>query len=288
MTVELSSSLLTVKINSFGAEVCSVKNKLGLEFMWQAGKDVWARHAPVLFPIVGKLKDNVYSYNGKTYSLPQHGFARDMEFELISSEKNTCTFELKSSEQTKAKFPFGFVFQIIYHLNDSVLTTTYKINNTSGETGYYSVGAHPGFVCPLNENESFEDYYLEFETNTLNRTLLNDGLISEKESVLTLKENKLPLSSTLFDSDALVFQNNQINTISLCSSKSSRKITMECSGWPFFGIWSKKGCSEFVCLEPWYGIADEVNTPGEIASKKGIIALKAHEDFSCHFLVRFD
>lgn len=287
MTIELSSQNLSVKINSFGAEICSVKNSAGIEFIWQANKGVWARHAPVLFPIVGKLKDNRFLFEEKWYELPQHGFARDMEFQLISAEKNSCVFQLSSSAETKAKFPFDFIFQIIYHLSDSVLTTTYKIINPSAQTGYFSVGAHPGFNCPLAENETFEDYYLEFESNDFKKTLLDNGLLSSQTSQLNLTNQKLPLSANLFDNDALVFESNQINKISLCSSKSSHKISMECKGWPFFGIWSKKGNNPFVCLEPWYGIADDADTSQNLVSKKGAIAIKPDEEFSCSFSVTF-
>ncbi len=287
MQTQLRSASLTVTINSIGAEVCSVKNNSALEFIWQAKKEVWARHAPVLFPIVGKLKNNFFIYNQQQYELPQHGFARDLEFELIDKNDNSCTFQLSSNETTKKTFPFEFIFQIRYGLEENKLTTQYTIFNPSSLLGYYSVGAHPGFNCPLLPGEKFEDYYLEFDTNHLQQTQLNNGLRVNAKSTLELKDNKLQLTKNLFDNDALVFENSQVNTISLCSSTSKHKITLQCKNWPYFGVWAKKGTDEFVCLEPWYGIADSENSSQELLKKDGIIQLPPVSEFKGSFSLIF-
>ena len=163
MNVEIFSSKLSIQMKAAGAEVISVKNSDNLEYMWQGDASIWSRHAPVLFPIVGKLKDDSYIYKGQKYALSQHGFARDMAFKLMQHTANTCTFELSSSSETKTNYPFDFIFQIQYSLQNNVLETKYTVRNSGAEIIYYSLGAHPGFRCPLLENESFEDYYLEFE-----------------------------------------------------------------------------------------------------------------------------
>lgn len=287
MQTEIGSNLLSVKINSFGAEVCSVKNNNGVEFIWQANKDVWARHTPVLFPIVGKLKDNFFVHEGKRYELPQHGFARDMEFEAIEQNDNSCTFQLVSNNETKAKFPFEFKLQINYSVIENRLETQYKIINPSGKIIYFSVGAHPGFNCPLFPNETFEDYYLEFETGSFFQTQLNNGLRTDAKTNLKLKDQKLFLTKEIFDKDALVFEDRQINTVSLCSSVSKHKITMQCKGWPYFGIWTKKGNQQFVCLEPWYGITDHENSTNELLKKHGVIQLAANSEFTAQFSLIF-
>ncbi|MCE3226345.1 MAG: hypothetical protein K0S32_896 [Bacteroidetes bacterium] len=240
-SVQLTSSFLDVTINSQGAELCSVKNKQGFEYIWQADKAVWARHAPVLFPIVGKLKDNYFLYENKKFELPQHGFARDMQFELMSSSVNCCTFQLVSSVETDQKYPFDFVFRITFELEKNTIITKYQIKNLYARDMYVSIGAHPGFNC--FGGSRFEDHYLEFETDLLQQTRLHEGLLSEVKMPLNAPDKKLDLSLSLFDNDALVFENNQINKISLCSKTSSQKIMMECKGWPFFGIWAKKGWS---------------------------------------------
>lgn len=287
MQTEVRSNLLIVKINSFGAEVCSVKNNNGLEFIWQADKDVWARHAPVLFPIVGKLKDNFFIHEGKKYELPQHGFARDAEFELTEKKEDSCTFQLIANTETKTKFPFEFKFQIKYALVENKLETQYNVINPSGETIYFTVGAHPGFNCPISSNEKFEDHYLEFESNSFSQTTLNNGLRTDLKPPIKLKDKKLYLTKELFNNDALVFEGQQINSVSLCSSASKHKITLQCDGWPYFGIWTKKGNRQFVCLEPWYGIADHENSANQLSKKEGIIQLAPNAEFEAKFSLIF-
>ncbi len=287
MQSKLISKDLTVTINHFGAELCSVKNNNDLEFIWQAQKEVWARHAPVLFPIVGKLKDNFFIYNNQKYELPQHGFARDMKFDVVEKSEQSLTFQLRSNSETKTKFPFEFVFEVTFVLEENKLYTEYKITNTSNEAVYASVGAHPGFNCPLLANESFEDYYLEFEKDMFSITKLNNGLRTDVTSKLELNNKKLFLKKELFDNDALVFENSQINRISLCSSKSNHKIILQCNNWPYFGIWTKKGNTQFVCLEPWYGIADSETTANELLKKDGIIQIAPGKDFKAQFSLIF-
>ncbi len=287
MQSKLISKDLTVTINHFGAELCSVKNNNDLEFIWQAQKEVWARHAPVLFPIVGKLKDNFFIYNNQKYELPQHGFARDMKFDVVEKSEQSLTFQLRSNNETKTKFPFEFVFEVTFVLEENKLYTEYKITNPSNEAVYASVGAHPGFNCPLLANESFEDYYLEFEKDMFSITKLNNGLRTDVSSTLNLKDKKLFLKKELFDNDALVFENSQINSISLCSSKSNHKIILQCNNWPYFGIWTKKGNTQFICLEPWYGIADSETTANELSKNDGVIQIAPGKDFKAQFSLIF-
>ena len=287
MTTALHSKNFSVVINSFGAEVQSVKDNNSIEYIWQGNKAVWGRQAPVLFPIVGKLRDNSFVFENQNYELPQHGFARDMEFIQISKNIDSCSFRLASNNQTKKKYPFDFIFEIKYVLTVNTLTTFYTIKNPSKKPIHFSVGAHPGFNCPLLPNETFEDYYLEFETTDFKLTALDNGLRKVLKNKLKLQNNRLPLSDSLFNNDALVFENNQINSISLLSNKSDRKITLNCKNWPFFGIWSKKGNNQFICLEPWYGIADSIDTNQLITTKKGIINLNPLSEFNCSYSVSF-
>jgi galactose mutarotase-like enzyme len=257
-----------------------------MEFMWQADQQVWARHAPVLFPIVGKLKDNSFVFDNSTFRLGQHGFARDLDFVLVEQNDAFCVFELRSSEETKKSYPFDFVFQVKYVLEGSTLVTEYTVKNPSDKPLIFAVGAHPGFNCPLADGEVLEDYYLEFENETFYTTELSNGLRSDAKKELILNNNKLFLTKHLFDKDALVFENGQISRISLCSSVSSHKITMECANWPYFGIWAKPG-QPFVCLEPWYGIADKETATGQLTDKDGMISLEPQKTFSCSFSTSF-
>lgn len=287
MQIHLQSTQLKIAINSLGAELCSIKNINSIEFIWQASPSVWPRHAPVLFPIVGKLKDDFFCYNNKKHELSQHGFARDLDFELKEADADSCTFELKQTNKTKINFPFDFTFQIKYLLLENTLVTKYAVFNPSNEPIFFSVGAHPGFNCPLLPNETFEDYYLEFEKEEFSQTLLNNGLRFDTKKSLIFPNKKLSLNKELFSNDALVFENKQVNCISLCSSKSNHKITLKCTNWPYFGIWSKKGSGEFVCLEPWYGVADSHHSNNEVTKKEGIIELASQTEFVCDFALIF-
>ncbi len=285
--LQLSSDSLTVTINRAGAEVSSIADQQGLQYLWQADKTVWGRHAPVLFPIVGKLKNNAYTFNRTGFSLPQHGFARDMLFSIIETRPECCLLELKANGETWNIYPFDFVLRISYQLQNNRLTCTYQVSNSGKEIMWFSIGAHPGFNCPLQPHETFEDYYLEFEPGRYERTVLLEGLRSHDKQALALDNNRLYLTEHLFDNDALVFENTQVSRIALASKASAHRIEMECTGWPYFGIWAKKGARRFICLEPWQGIADALDSSGLLAEKEGIIELAPGRDFSCSFKTTF-
>ena len=287
MHLFLETSEIKVKINFLGAEVASVKNSYGTEYIWQAEKDIWPRHAPVLFPFVGRLKDNFFLFEGKKYEMTQHGFARDFNFDLVSQTKTSALFELKSCVKTNKNFPFGFTFQINYQLNQNELVTSYKIINPSNQNIYFSIGAHPGFNCPHIPGEKLQDYYLEFEDNNYCLSNLSNGLISDEKINLFLNNKKLFLTKDLFNNDALVFENNQINKLSLCSVKFGKLITVNCPKWSYFGIWSKPGFPNFICLEPWQGIADGVNSDNQLVKKSGIVELGPCGQFNCSFSLMF-
>lgn len=285
MQHSLSSGSLKISVSSLGAELTSLASSSGLEYLWQADKEVWPRHAPVLFPIVGRLKGNAYTFNNVAYALSQHGFARDHEFALADSSNSHCTFELNASAETKKIFPFDFSFRITYRLEENRLSCSYEVANPAQDPLFFSVGAHPGFNCPLLPGEKFDEYYMEFEREELYYTALDNGLLTDQKKRLVLENKRLYLSAGLFDQDALVFENGQINRISLCCSRSEHKVSMECNNWPYFGIWAKKGVERFVCLEPWYGIADHWQSESTLLQKKGILRLEAGQHFNCSFSV---
>lgn len=286
MKYRLQSDKLSVEILSKGAELCSVQNTQKTEFIWQAGL-AWPRHAPVLFPIVGRLKNNTYTFEGKSYKLPQHGFARDKEFLLTETSKNQCVFELRSDQSTKEVYPFDFLLRIGYVLVNSTLTCSYEIVNTGNQKMFFSIGAHPGFSCKVQPEDQYNQYYIQLEQRNFLQTQLRDGLRTNDTRLVPLEEKNLRLSPTLFDQDALVFENGQINSAVLCSDSRGPVVKLHCKGWPFFGIWAKKGCDEFVCLEPWQGIADHSETSGRLEDKEGMLQLEPGQRHNCQFLMEF-
>lgn len=277
-----------VEVKLSGAELSSFRNKPdNLEYIWQADPQVWPRHAPILFPVVGKLPNNKYSYEGKTYELTQHGFARDQEFKLRSHTQNELVLELKDSEQTRAVYPFAFRLQVIYRLKENALGVTYLVQNPAETDLYFSIGAHPAFKVPLLPNESFADYYLQFEQpENQGHYLLDQGLLNGKTEPLLRHESRLPLSYDLFLHDALVFKNLASEKIEIKSLHHRHGVTFEFKDYPYFGIWTKQPGAGFVCLEPWHGIASSVGDSGDLNQKEGIIRLAAHEGFSCSYTIR--
>lgn len=284
MQTNIGSDQLFVRVNGKGAELCSILNKEGIEYLWTGDAEVWPRHAPVLFPVVGKLNENRFFFNNEWFDLGQHGFARDLVFTQVKSDSRSCAFELRSNAQTRTIYPFDFVLGIKYSVTGNVIRCDYQVHNPGESPIFFSIGAHPGFNCPLLENESFEDYYLEFKKEEFVQTKLENGLLAGKED-LYIKNCRLFLTESLFDDDAIVFENAQVKSVSLLSSLSGHGVSIECGGWPYFGIWTKKRTKRFICLEPWFGVADRLGHNGDLRAKPGMIALGKGQEFGCHFTI---
>ena len=280
MNYEIKNEFIKAKINSFGAELNSlqkVENKF--EYIWQADKNYWARHSPVLFPIVGRLKEDTYFYKDKKYSLSQHGFARDKEFELLKKENDFIEFSLKNDEKTLEIYPFLFELNISYKLENTKLIISYKIRNKSEDKMYFSIGAHPAFNISKGD-------FLEFENvEKTKRYFLNEkGLIYKNED-MNLPENRLLLDENIFKNDALVFNDSSIKSVILKDENSNKILKVEFERFPYLGIWSKPNLAPFVCIEPWFGVADEENSNQNIEEKKGIQVLEKDEVFSCFYSI---
>jgi len=278
----LENQALKIAVRSKGAELTSIFNKNNnLEYLWQADPTYWNRHAPVLFPIVGKLKNDAYSYAGKEYAMSQHGFARDLEFSVVQDTKDTLRFQLEDQPQTHPKFPFKFSLEISYYLESSSVGVGYKVKNIDSQDIYFSIGAHPAFNCPLTEEEKFEDYSLFFEvTENSKRHLLSDGLFTGKEEPIPFQGKELPLSYRYFEKDAIVMKHFNSDSILLKSRSSGLGVRVSFEGFPFLGIWTKRKGAPFLCIEPWCGLADSQNSTGEISEKEGIQKLKPGEEFN--------
>ncbi len=285
----IQSRQLNVSIAAQGAELKSVYNKeTGLEYMWSADPAFWAKTSPVLFPIVGALKDGKYNYNGKEYRLPRHGFAREKEFEVTEQSDNSITFALQSNEETEKVYPFAFLFSLQYIVQDNVLTVSYTVKNTGDEEMFFSIGGHPAFGLPLVDGTEYSDYMLRFETKeTAGRwPISKDGLIQKEPQPLLKDANELRLSKDLFKADAVVLKHLRSTKIDLVSDKTPHGLSFLFDGFPYLGLWAAPG-ADFLCIEPWCGIADSVEASGELKDKEGINKLEGGKEFSVAWMVKF-
>ena len=278
----ISNKQLSVDIDSQGAELQSIFNKqTSLEYLWNADPAFWPKTSPTLFPIVGGLKNGTYFYNEHSYQLGRHGFARESVFEIIEHTEEAITFSLKANETTIMNYPFLFEFQIQYQLFENKLAVTYFVKNTDTKDLLFSAGAHPAFKVPLVEGTDFSDYYLLFseKENAGKWPLSKDGLIEKSSIPFLINSDKLPLTKELFYTDALVFKNLASNSISIVSAKTKHGVKLVYDGFPYMGIWNAKD-ADFVCIEPWCGIADTIDTTQQLQEKEGINVLAVGKDFS--------
>lgn len=268
----ISNSILSAKINHKGAELISLQSvDTKREYIWEGNPDFWGKHSPILFPIVGTLKNNSYQYKDKIYSLARHGFARDYDFQLVSQEKDKVVFSLQDNEVTFNIFPFQFELQLIYTLKKSELIVTYKVINNSVEIMPFSIGGHPAFAL----QNQFDHYSLQFESGEkLMSFQLENDLLSNKTEDIALKNNQLPLTYSLFENDAVVFKSLSSKQIQILENDTPI-LNFKFNDFPNFGIWTKMN-APFICLEPWLGYADTTNSNGNIFEKEGIQLLESN------------
>lgn len=272
--------------SSRGAELTSlIGTASGLEYLWSGDPAVWGRHAPVLFPLVGRLPADAYHYQGSVYRLPQHGFARDQEFAVLRQSATELVFRLQDDESTRAVFPFAFELTITYTLRGAQLSVRWDVRNPAPDQPLlFSIGAHPAVRCPLLPGERFEDYYFAFDHPvTLERHLLAGGLLTGKTARVLTQSQELPLSYELFANDALVFKHYDFTRLTLRSRKSARFVRFQFDGFPYLGLWTKGPGANFVCVEPWYGIASYASEPGELSEKEGILTLEPGQSFTATY-----
>jgi galactose mutarotase-like enzyme len=276
----IKNTFLTATINSFGAELCSLKNNENKEYIWEGNPVFWGKHSPILFPIVGTLKNNSYQYNETEYHLPRHGFARDMDFELVNKKENSVTFSIQSSEESLKVYPFIFELQIIYTLDKNSLNIEYKVINKGKSKMPFSIGAHPAFALPGN----FENYAIQFEKEeSLEYYLLENDLISNKTKTLELQNKLVPLNYQLFENDALIFKKLESNSVTILEN-SNPKLRVNFNNFPSLGIWTKMN-APFLCIEPWFGYSDTNENSGNLFEKEGIQILEENKTFRSEFSI---
>lgn len=281
MTTTITNSHLTAEISHSGAELFSLKtNSNNKEYIWEGNPEFWGKHSPILFPIVGTLKGNTYTHNSVQYHLPRHGFARDGVFELIEKKENSATFSMRSSEETLKVYPFDFELQISYILEGNRLNINYNVFNRGESKMPFSIGAHPAFSLPGN----FENYSIQFEkVEPLVYNLLDNDLISNATKTLATVNGIVPLDYQLFENDALIFKSLQSNHLTILQT-GNPILRVHYEGFPHLGLWTKKD-APFLCIEPWFGYSDSVESSGQLTEKEGIQLLGPSETFKSKFSI---
>lgn len=280
MTTTIKNSNLTAEINHFGAELISLKSNTNKEYIWEGNPDFWGKHSPILFPIVGTLKNNSFQYDGKEYKLSRHGFARDMEFDLVEKKENSATFSIKSSIETLKKYPFEFELQLIYTIEDFNLTVEYKVINNGNSAMPFSIGAHPAFALPGN----FENYSIAFnKEEALEFYLLENDLISNQTKKLDVQNKQIPLNYQLFENDALIFKTLESDSLTILEN-STPLLSVHFEDFPSLGIWTKMN-APFLCIEPWFGYSDTNENSGNLFEKEGIQILDKNKTFHSKFSI---
>ena len=269
----ITSNGLSATVLAHGAELCSLKTADGLELVWQAGPE-WRRHAPLLFPIVGRLKNDQLRHGGKSYPMTQHGFARDSRFEWVKRRGDFCRLMLTGNSETRSRYPFAFRFTVTYTLHEADLDVAFEIENPGDEILPASVGGHPAFNWPLLPGTAKESYHLHFsneEPAPIRR--LKDGLL-RAEPVLSLITGKsLSLSERLFDDDAIILDQLASHSVRYAADKGP-SLDISWDGFRELGIWSKPGGAPFLCIEPWRGFASPSDFDGEFVHKPGLMQIK--------------
>lgn len=266
----LKNEHLTVRVSSIGAQIQSIVDSAGTEYMWSGDPAVWGSTAPVLFPICGALREDSYTYGGKTYTLAKHGFVRTRLFECEESKDDRLVLKVASTPETMEAYPFVFEFRVIFTLEEKTLHIGYTVDNKGTNTLYYSVGAHEAYACP----EGLEAYDVVFDVNEpLVRTVLEGSYLEHTTEPVESCGNVLSMKYSHMDNDCLVFTTLQSRGARLQKRGGGRAIYVQFEDCPYFVLWTKQG-APYLCLEPWSGIPDRVDSDGVLEHKEGITALE--------------
>ena len=282
------NSELEIAVRQPGAELYSVRSlKSGIEYMWGQDPVIWNSTAPILFPIVGGLKENAFIWKGEKYNLGKHGFIRENPDLLLTGiTTDSLTFGMTSNKETLRMYPFEFEFSIKFQLEGTKTKVIHRVTNPGHSTIYFSLGGHPGFKCPIHPDEKYEDYYLEFDVNENSSTWLlhENGTVLDETAPVFNNSKILPLTHELFSKDALIFKDLKSRKVTLRSKKSNQSLSVTFDDFPYLGIWAKTN-GDFVCIEPWCGVADKWNTDQRLETKEGIVQLAAGAVFEVAYVI---
>jgi galactose mutarotase-like enzyme len=285
--LNISSKALTVDVSPNGAELRSLQDVEGCEYLWQGDPQWWSQRAPLLFPVVGPLHNNEYIWKSRRYTLPVHGFGAMLKFNCVHHSASKIVLLSASNPETYKAYPFEWALQVTYTVSENTLTTVYEVKNTGHEKMFYSIGAHPGFSLAWNQDDALEDYFFMFDNDDILHSglLTKGGLLSEETEVIACPSGILPFNQDLIRKHAMILLTLRSRQVSLGCSRSPRRLDILLNDFPFLGIWSKPG-APFVCLEPWNGYIDTARHDGQLNKKPGILELAPTASRTFSFAIR--
>lgn len=282
-TRQIENDRLLLKVNDHGGELAGIYDKKNeRELIWCADPKVWNRHAPLLFPFVGELYNKEYRYNGVTYPMTAHGFARDTKFSFEGIKDNKIVHSIISNEDTKKVYPFDFKLEVSHKIEENRVIVEWKVRNTGDKEMLFTIGAHPAFNVPAKEADAQKDYYLTFGNKEQLEyiRISKDGGTALYEEVhnLSLTDGTYQIGEHLFDDGVLIFEKHQLSEVGIAFPDKEPYVNIKCEGFPYVGVWTKPN-APFICLEPWYGRCDNYGFTGELKDKTGVQRLNADKEF---------
>ncbi|MFR5601670.1 MAG: aldose 1-epimerase family protein [Lachnospiraceae bacterium] len=286
-TKKMENERLLVEISSMGSQLTRIYDKkYDREILWNADPKVWGRHAPILFPFIGKCFKGQYHYQGETYAISAHGFARDMEFAPAADDDQEVWYRLEDDAQTYEKYPFHFKLETGHRLEGNKLTVLWKVTNTDSRELLFMLGGHPAFMTP--PGKTIYDFTLAFEPKKdLHYEAPNESGCADpdRQGILKLQDGKVPVTPGFFDQVlTYIFDENQVDRVSLLVDEEPY-VTVHCAGIPYLGIWTEEKTHPFVCLEPWFGRCDDQGYEGELADRPGVMKLEAGAVFQAEYVI---
>ncbi len=280
--VTIKNSIMTIEIATLGAEIKRITVN-GEDKLWNGDPAFWQGTAPVLFPICGGLPDDKFTYNGKEYTQPKHGFARFFEYEVESITDTSAVFLLRSNEETLKSYPWDFEFRITYTISGATVKIDYSAKNISNDTMYASMGGHEAYACP----EGIEEYDIIFnKKETLNACELDGSLIASNTYPVIKDTDTLPLYNSYFEIEALVFKDLKSRSATLRNRKTGKSVTVEFNGFDYLLLWTKPNAG-YICIEPWAGIPPMVGADNDITKKEGINKISSGEELTLTHTIYF-
>lgn len=284
----IKNEKVQVEILSLGAQMCSIKSADGTEYLWQGDPKYWGDMAPNLFPYIARMTDKQYTFQGETYEMDIHGFAKDTVFEVEQKAEDHIVFRITDTEETYRQYPFAFLFEVDYHLDGSKLVVTYNVQNKDEKVMYFGVGGHPGFNVPLEEGVAFEDYYLEFDTIEAAKRVgfSEDCFVTGIDEPFPLEDGiRLPLRHNLFDDDAIIMT-DMAKGVRLASDKGNKAIHVTYPDMPYLGIWHMpKTDAPYVCIEPWTSLPSRKGIVEDLATQPGLVSLNPKCEYHNQFTI---